>query len=448
MGKAVDYIAIRKQPATPPAGAPSGSVQGQEGAEYYGPDPDSAPEHVILKADVDGNLVVDNEGIESIVGSVGGGGGGPALSNSNPQPLGTAAPGNSSTASRSNHVHQMPSAADVGAASASHNHDADYADVAHDHDGEYATIGHTHAGGGGAALSDDNPAALGAAAPGTSEEASRADHVHPTTGLALSGHDHDSDYSDLAHDHDGVYALIDHSHGGGGGGGSSTSYSAYASRPSSPASGDVALFSDAPVLQRYNGSSWQSLGPIFRFVDPPALGSWTQINMSGATVEQAGPHIYLECPAPGATAYAIRALAVAPPTAPWTLTVHWLPNWLPGASNVIGLGVRDDTTGRIESLKNFQDEAIYQSRWSSVSGFSSNAKTLSIQGGQGPTWLRLTDDGTDFIWKFSRDGLRWMTYNTTARNAWVASIDQILFLLDARSTTASVGATLVHWEVT
>lgn len=44
-----------------------------------------------------------------------GGGSGPALSNADPAALGTKAPGTSVDASRADHVHQMPSAADVGA---------------------------------------------------------------------------------------------------------------------------------------------------------------------------------------------------------------------------------------------------------------------------------------------------------------------------------------------
>jgi len=60
-------------------------------------------------------------------------------------------------------------------------------------------------GGGGASLSSDLPLALGTAAAGTGTEASRDDHVHPTTGLALSGHNHDASYSGISHNHTGVY---------------------------------------------------------------------------------------------------------------------------------------------------------------------------------------------------------------------------------------------------
>ena len=50
------------------------------------------------------------------------------------------------------------------------------------------------AGGGGASLSSDLPLALGAAAAGSGLEASRDDHVHPTTGLSLTGHNHSGVY--------------------------------------------------------------------------------------------------------------------------------------------------------------------------------------------------------------------------------------------------------------
>ena len=69
--------------------------------------------------------------------------------------LGASAAGTANRASRQDHVHAMPSAADVGAL-------------------------------GTAALSSSSPVALGTAAAGTATSVARADHVHPTDGVVLN----------------------------------------------------------------------------------------------------------------------------------------------------------------------------------------------------------------------------------------------------------------------
>ena len=75
-----------------------------------------------------------------------------------PAALGTAAVGSAAVAARRDHVHPMPTAAQVGAAASSHTH------VPGDVTGLFDNI---------------NPAALGVAAPGTAAVAARRDHVHP-----------------------------------------------------------------------------------------------------------------------------------------------------------------------------------------------------------------------------------------------------------------------------
>jgi hypothetical protein len=79
-----------------------------------------------------------------------------ALADTNPQPLGTAAPGNATTVSRSNHVHLLPSAAAIGAIATS-------------------------------ALSNANPSNLGTVNSGVSTNVSRSDHVHTMPTAAQVG---------------------------------------------------------------------------------------------------------------------------------------------------------------------------------------------------------------------------------------------------------------------
>ncbi len=128
------------------------------------------------------------------------------FSDSAAQALGVAAAGTNQTASRSDHVHGMPSAADVGAVGTATAVNAGTAlagggDLSTSRtlnvvlsDATPASVGtpaagtavtpsradHVHEG---TTLSSATPAALGTAAAGTATAASRGDHIHPTDGL-------------------------------------------------------------------------------------------------------------------------------------------------------------------------------------------------------------------------------------------------------------------------
>jgi len=77
--------------------------------------------------------------------------------------------------------------ADIGAATASHNHDGVYSSVGHNHDLAYSPLGHDHSG---------------VYAP--------ASHTHSE--YSLTTHNHDGVYSPVGHDHSGVYAPASHNH--------------------------------------------------------------------------------------------------------------------------------------------------------------------------------------------------------------------------------------------
>jgi hypothetical protein len=100
------------------------------------------------------------------------------LSDATPQALGAAASGSSSTISRADHVHALPSAANVGAVGTA----------------TAITAGTALAGGGDLStsrtldvvLSDSTPLAVGTPAAGTATSPARADHVHEGTTLSSS----------------------------------------------------------------------------------------------------------------------------------------------------------------------------------------------------------------------------------------------------------------------
>lgn len=138
-------------------------------------------------------------------------GGSAQLGTSTPAPLGTASAGSGENASREDHVHSMPTAADVGAAATVHTHTAsqvtDFAEAVDDRvnallvQGANVTLTYddtantlTIASSGGT-VGTATPQALGTAAAGTSLFSSREDHVHamPTAvqvGAAPAVHTH------------------------------------------------------------------------------------------------------------------------------------------------------------------------------------------------------------------------------------------------------------------
>jgi hypothetical protein len=125
-----------------------------------------------------------------------GGTAGATLSDGTPSPLGSAAPGTSVLASRSDHVHALPTisytaltnvptsftpAAHTQAASTISDFAAEVGKIGNVISVNGMTGAVTITGGGGtsgASLSDATPSALGTAAAGTSSLASRSDHVH------------------------------------------------------------------------------------------------------------------------------------------------------------------------------------------------------------------------------------------------------------------------------
>lgn len=169
---------------------------------------DSRNEAALGNPDSDGKLLASTAaGVRSWVAPSSNG---VNLSDNTPEALGVAAAGDGTAAARDDHVHAMPSAANVGAdasgtaAGLMSTHETTHpAPTTRDSRNEVAGATATHAalttgvhgvGEGTIAKTADiptayssNPEALGAASAGVSTAWAKGDHVHPTTGLKLSG---------------------------------------------------------------------------------------------------------------------------------------------------------------------------------------------------------------------------------------------------------------------
>lgn len=119
------------------------------------------------------------------------------------------------------------------------------------------------------------------------------------------------------------------------------------------------------------------------------------------------------------------------PGALWTATalMQWSGPYAPFHS--IGIGVRDNATGRIHNFGTFIGTAgttgvSLINRWSAINTFTSNdISTENIGMLPGPIWIQLQLDATNLILRASKDGENYLRLGFIAKNSYVASIDQV-----------------------
>lgn len=151
----------------------------------------AAVSHSHGEGDLPSTLATDAE-VTSAVSAHNSGANHVALSSTTPAALAAAGTvGVGTTSARADHVHAYPTAANVGAAATSHSHVEGDLPAAMATESEVATaIGTHNSGSAHVALTANLPVALGAVAVGNGTTSARDNHVHPTTGLSLTGHSH------------------------------------------------------------------------------------------------------------------------------------------------------------------------------------------------------------------------------------------------------------------
>lgn len=243
--------------------------------------------------------------------------------------------------------------------------------------------------------------------------------------------------------------------GGAGSGGGSTSTSniaavAYGSEPASPAAGDVVLYTNAPLLARYDGSSWVPFGPAYKFTTPPTSG-WSWVNQGSATISTAngGQKIVT----PGSASENMVARVRTAPSTPYTITAfidghRMMRNWTRW-----GLCWRQSSDGKMIVFgvnaasipPGVQHVSVH--KFNSATSFSATYGS-SEQPVLGPVhWMRLTDNGTNRIISFSHDGQTWIQHHSIGRTDFLTA-DEVGFFVGNYQVTLNFDccAHLLSWE--
>lgn len=173
----------------------------------------------------------------------------------------------------------------------------------------------------------------------------------------------------------------------------------------------------------------------------PAVGAMTWVNQGGASaVDNANGPLTIKDTAQVNDVWRLLVKAV-PGATPWTMTalvqLEPKPNFGGG-----GIVLRDGSTGTFHffgpSVTNSGTETqlMIYNRWTNPTTFSGGQKLINYFGGPAALWLRVTNDGTNFIFEYSSDAFDWQTYQTVAIGV-LGTVTQYGFALNAHDTTGS-----------
>jgi hypothetical protein len=197
------------------------------------------------------------------------------------------------------------------------------------------------------------------------------------------------------------------------------------------------------VLGYYDAAAVGSAFP--EFTAPPALGTWTQVDVSTVAVyEEAQNRIHIKSLSGNSYSMLVRATPATPFTAEFAILLHT------SAENYSGVGVvlRESSTGKMAILHSFIN-LLRMDYWSSPSGFDTGHTSYNLLS-IGMFFFRLTDDGTNIYGRVGFDGVHFpYVWGPFGRTAYMAGgPNQIGFAARAGGSHAAspANATLYSYK--
>jgi hypothetical protein len=231
----------------------------------------------------------------------------------------------------------------------------------------------------------------------------------------------------------------------GGAGGNATTTSAYASPPSTPATGDLWLPNNGSSLYRYSGAAQAPWGPIFPLTPPPAVSTLTWLNQGSATVDETNGGFYLYAPA--AAGNNVKGLMIAAPAAPYTFTIAMLFHGHSVQYNAAGIVLQqDDGKLVVFHYGGTPTPALGDEKYSSATSWSGGYTSVACFSQQ-MVWLRINDNNTNRTFYWSVDGQHFIQFDQQTRTDYITPT-HIGVYVESNNGTYPCGATFLSWAVT
>lgn len=228
-------------------------------------------------------------------------------------------------------------------------------------------------------------------------------------------------------------------------GGISTTETTNAGKPAAGNTGNLALLTDRPLIERDDGVAWQPWGPINRLTPPPIASAWTWVNQGGASLTDDAGSLLLTVPTN--TGDSLRTLVKAAPSTPYTITALVEVYASIGNTAFSGLVFRESATSEIVGFGlNSSGNELRVMKWTNSTTYSADY-TLTYLPLNLPAlmWLRITDNGTNRISSISVAGGRFVTVHSVGRTDFLTA-NQVGFYLNVNSAVRGSAMRILSWK--
>jgi hypothetical protein len=169
---------------------------------------------------------------------------------------------------------------------------------------------------------------------------------------------------------------------------------------------------------------------------------WTWTNQGSATATNLNGWCILVDPSHSSHSWKI--LTQPKPSGNWTVVAKFTGDMYPlgSSQHSVGLCVRDSSSSKFTTFQLLDTSGaitLELDNWTNATTYSATATS----GGFTPTlplWFKLADDGTNFVWSYSRDGNAYTQYASVGRTSFLAAPDQVGVCWE--TTNSSVATTM------
>lgn len=192
-----------------------------------------------------------------------------------------------------------------------------------------------------------------------------------------------------------------------------------------------------------------TFGPITTLTTP-VLGDFSWTNQGGATITQIEQGVYLEAPA--AAGENLRLRTKTAPSAPYTITMGYIPNLLLQNYHTGGVVLRESGTGKIMiaglGWNGALQPRVYAFTNATTYGSFNTPTPASTWFSQGAVhWIRVNRTGSTLTWYWTQDGIHWRTLLSEAMTThFTTAPDEVGYAVNVGGdTTYEGGITVVSW---